>query len=220
MLAVAGVLDRHILDAIHETLADDAPFIDGGYSARGGARSVKHNEQLAPDSAPSRAIAGMIEQRLRAHPVVQAYARPRHFARIQVSRHRAGMGYGLHVDDARIDGVRTDLSFTCFLSMPEDYQGGALCVQEHGGERSIKLAAGDCLLYPASTLHRVEPVSDGERLVAVGWIASEVRDAEERAILYALDQALASLHDGVAREQLALTLHHIRGQLQRRWMDP
>ncbi|MHA7834150.1 MAG: Fe2+-dependent dioxygenase, partial [Algiphilus sp.] len=192
---------------------------DGGYSAAGGARSVKHNEQLAPNSAASRAIAQLIEQRLRTHPVVQAYARPRSFARIQVSRHRDGMGYGLHVDDARIDGVRTDLSFTCFLNAPEQYQGGALCVQEEGGERCVKLAAGDCVLYPASTLHRVEPVSEGERLVAVGWIASEVRDAGARAILYELDQALASLHEGVEREQLALTLHHIRGQLQRRWMD-
>lgn len=219
MLAVAGVLDRHTLDALREQLAAETPFIDGRHSARGSARSVKRNEQLAPESTASRAITRLIETRMRQHPVVQAYARPRAFPRIQLSRYRAGMAYGLHVDDARIEGARTDLSFTCFLSPPDSYQGGALCVQERGGERSIKLQAGDCLLYPASTLHRVETVTGGERLVAVGWITSDIRDAGQRAILYDLDNALAALHDGADREDVALSIAHIKGQLQRRWMD-
>lgn len=219
MLAVAGVLDRHTLDALHEQLAAEAPYIDGGHSARGSARSVKRNEQLAPDSPASRAVTRLVETRMREHPVVQAYARPRAFPRIQLSRYRVGMAYGLHVDDARIAGTRTDLSFTCFLSSPDSYQGGALCVQEHGGERCIKLQAGDCLLYPASTLHRVEEVTAGERVVAVGWICSDIRDAGQRAILYDLDSALAALHEGADRERVALSLAHIKGQLQRRWID-
>lgn len=219
MLAVAGVLDHPTLDAIREQVASDAPFIDGAHSARGSAQSVKRNEQLAPDSPASRAVARLIETRMRHHPVVQAYARPRAFARIQLSRYTVGMAYGLHVDDARIEGARTDLSFTCFLSAPDSYEGGELCIQEHGGERSIKLQAGDCLLYPASTLHRVAKVTAGERLVAVGWITSEIRDAGQRAILYDLDSALAALHDGTDRQSVALSLSHIKGQLQRRWFE-
>jgi len=220
VLAVAGVLDSPTLDAIHEQLASDAPFIDGAHSARGRAQSVKRNEQLAPDNPSARAVTRLIETRMRHHPVVQAYARPRAFARIQLSRYAVGMGYGLHVDDARIEGARTDLSFTCFLSAPERYEGGELCIQEHGGERSIKLQAGDCLLYPASTLHRVAPVTAGERLGAVGWITSDIRDAGQRAILYDLDNALAALHDGADRQSLSLALSHIKGQLQRRWINP
>ena len=116
------------------------------------ARRAKRNEQLAP-SRTATGIAKLVEERLRAHPVIAAYARPSAFARIQVNRYAEGMQYGWHVDDAHIGGMRTDLSFTCFLSAPDDYDGGELVVTESAGERRIKLPAGDCFVYPADTVH-------------------------------------------------------------------
>ena len=90
------------------------------------------------------------------------------------------MTYGTHVDDAIMGGVRTDLSFTLFLSDPESYQGGALVIDDAYGERDVRLPAGELILYPSTTLHRVDPVTSGVRLAAVGWVRSFVRDSSRR----------------------------------------
>jgi PKHD-type hydroxylase len=126
------------------------------------------------------------------------------------------MEYGAHTDDALMGDefhpLRTDLAFTLFLSDPTTYDGGALIVESRGGEQAVKLAAGDCVLYPAGTIHRVEPVTRGERLAAVGWVQSVVRDAARREILFDLSKARARV--SASREDLLLLDKSIGGLLR------
>jgi PKHD-type hydroxylase len=219
VLAIGGALDAATLEAIRERLtAEEHARIDGRATANGRAREAKHNEQLAP-SAAGDAVTKLVAERLRANPVFAAYARPRDFPRLQVSRYGTGMRYDWHVDAARIAGMRTDLSFTCFLSEKQHYEGGELVIAEDGGERHIRLEAGDCFVYPASTLHRVNPVTRGERWAVVGWVRSEIRDGEQRRLLYDLDNVMAALDANGARLDLELALAGIRGRLQRMWME-
>jgi PKHD-type hydroxylase len=127
-----------------------------------------------------------VEQALLHHEVFVAAARPKRLVRLLISRYEPGMTYGTHVDDALMDGVRPDLSFTLFLSDPATYEGGALVIEDTYGERMVKLPAGELILYPSTTLHRVDPVTSGVRLAAVGWVRSYVRDPEHREILFDL----------------------------------
>ena len=103
------------------------------------------------------------------------------------------MEYGSHVDDALMNGIRTDVSFTLFLSDPDSYDGGALVIESSGGEDDIKLPAGSLVAYPSTTLHRVQPVTKGARLAAVGWARSFIRDPARRELLFDLDTARQSL---------------------------
>lgn len=211
---VAGALDAQTITALRQRLADDAVFTDGRGTAAGLAREVKHNEQLAA-SRTARAVERLVAQRLQAHPVFAAAAQPRDFARIQVSRYQPGMAYGLHVDAALMDGRRCDLSFTCFLSEPDAYDGGELVVHHAGSEQCVKLPPGDCCLYPAGSLHRVNEVRRGERLAVVGWVRSLIRDHEQRALLFELDNAMARLNPGPE----ALSLARVRNGLLRMWAE-
>ena len=134
-----------------------------------------------------------------------------------VSRYRAGQSYGLHTDDALMGGLRSDLSFTLFLSPPESYEGGALIVADALEERAFKLPAGALLLYSSTTLHRVEPVSSGMRLCLVGWVQSWLRDPGQREILFDLDGAIAELQAMRAAQSLVGRLARTRSNLLRLW---
>lgn len=217
-MRIADVLDAPSLDAVRSSLDDPALFEDGRRTAGWHAREVKRNLQ-----ATSRGLAGgvlrKIEQALLAHEVLVAAARPKRLVRLLISRYEPGMTYGTHVDDAMIDGVRTDLSFTLFLSDPASYQGGALVVEDSYGERAIKLPAGELILYPSTTLHRVEPVTAGVRLAAVGWLRSYVRDAERREILFDLETALRQVHAEQGKSAIFDLLVKTRTNLLRRWAE-
>lgn len=217
-LHIAGVLDADTRAAISGHLADEADFVDGTDTAGGLARAVKYNQQLA-DTPAARAITRLVEQRLRAHPVFMAAARPRDFVRLQVSRYLPGMAYGEHVDAALIDRRRTDLSFTCFLSAPDDYDGGELVVRHAGGEQAVKLPAGDCFLYPAGSVHRVSEVTSGQRLAVVGWVRSLIRDSERRELLFGLENTMERVADGAEPAEVALELARLRNALLRRWVE-
>lgn len=216
MLHIARCLEPGDLDALREVAAD-ADFADGRGTAGGAAERVKHNEQAQPDQ-----VAGalrLVEQRLRACELFHQAARPAAFPRLLLSRYGPGMQYGTHVDQALIAEQRTDLSFTLFLTGPEDYDGGELVIEDTSGERAWKLPAGDLLLYPSIFLHRVNEVTRGERLAVVGWVTSRVRDPGERELLFDLEQAVrAEWHSGGASEQLG-RLSRIRNNLLRRWVD-
>jgi PKHD-type hydroxylase len=136
-----------------------------------------------------------------------------------LSRYRAGQTYGLHVDDALMGGVRTDISFTLFLSPPETYDGGALIIEDSLEARAVKLSAGSVFLYPSTTLHRVEPVTAGERLVVVGWVQSRIRAAEKREVLFDLDRSIAELHASAGKSALFDTLCKTRSNLLRMWAE-
>lgn len=189
-LHIPNVLSSPMLDAIGNDIAA-LPFEDGRKTAGWHAREVKANLQGAPSPGLSR-IQSAIVSALTASEVFQALALPVRIAPPLVSRSGDGGGYGRHVDDAimgRSQPLRSDLSVTVFLSDPASYDGGELVIETLSGEDSAKFAAGDAVLYPSTTLHRVEPVTRGSRIVAATWVQSRVREAWQREMLIDLDRA-------------------------------
>jgi PKHD-type hydroxylase len=175
----------------------EADFEDGKATAGYRAKLVKDNQQVRKD-AP-----GLVENRklilaqLRKHPGFRTAAFAKAIRPILVSRYRPGMQYGLHVDDPLMGSERkerSDVAMTLFLSAPESYDGGELYFESPWGAQEIKLPAGSAVIYPASTLHRVNPVTRGERIAAVTWMESFVRDPARRELLAELDRVRAFLH--------------------------
>ena len=213
-LAIAGILTGAEVAAIRDAAAD-LPFGDGRATAGARAREVKANDQALPSTGRD-AILDKARAAIQAHPVFRAAARPRHLTPLLLSRYRVGQTYGLHVDDALMGGLRTDLSFTLFLSDPDTYDGGALAIEDRLGPREVRLAAGDMILYPSTTLHRVTPVTRGERLAIVGWVESWMRGAAEREVMFDLDQIAAGMPPDAPRE-LADLLAKVKSNLTRLW---
>lgn len=193
LLQIVAVLTPAEVDAIRAALAEPTIWRDGTSTAAGAARAVKNNRQAAPDHPAVRGVTEKIARAVLAHPTVAAAAQPASLVRLMLNRYGAGMEYGDHVDAAYIDGQRTDVSFTVFLSDPAAYEGGDLVIDAAGAEDRIKLAAGDLVLYPATSVHRVERVARGERIAAFGWIRSRIRSAENRAMVFDLERALVEL---------------------------
>jgi PKHD-type hydroxylase len=195
MICIANVLTSEALEKVRSHL-DSAPFVDGKTTAGWHARLVKHNQQVPANAPALEKVRSIIQTALQQHPVFQMAALPQSIAPILLSRYEPGMSYGSHVDNAYMNAaaigstaMRSDLSMTLFLSDPEDYEGGELVIESSHAEQPVKLAAGSLVLYPSTTLHRVETVTAGVRLAAVTWIQSLVRDAAEREILFDLDTA-------------------------------
>lgn len=209
---IGGLFERHELAALREAVAA-LPWEDGARTAGPMARSVKRNAQAAPGRARD-AVLRKVEAALLSSPAFVSAARPRTFARLVVSRYAGGDAYGSHVDDPIIDGARTDLSFTLFLSDPDSYRGGALVIEDRIEDRAFKLDAGELVLYPSHTLHRVEGVTEGTRLAVVGWLTSWVREPAQREVLFDLDAAVAAAAGDRAQ---ALRLARVRAHLMRMW---
>jgi PKHD-type hydroxylase len=200
IICIGNVLTSDEIQTIVSKL-DAELFIDGKLTAGRYAQSVKQNLQLSSQSDVAKSIKEAIAQALQRHPLIQMAARPKRIRPVLISRYEPGMKYGSHVDNAIMktgdDIMRTDLSLTLFLSPPTTYDGGELTIETHQGEQQFKLDAGCVVLYPSSTLHRVEPVTKGIRLAAVTWIQSLIRDPNQREILFDLDtvkQALFEQH--------------------------
>lgn len=193
-------------------------FDDGRNTAGRYAREVKANDQAAP-SPGGDAILARVDRALKEHAVFRSAARPRAISPLMLSRCREGQTYGLHVDDALMGGLRTDLAFTLFLADPASYDGGALIIEDPLEARAIKLAAGDMILYPATTLHQVEPVSRGERLAVVGWVQSMIREAERREMLFDLDLAVEAVFARDGKTPLFDRLAKTRSNLLRMWAE-
>lgn len=220
-LTLSGVLDAGQLATATE-LAATLRWVDGAATAGPAARAVKHNEQADLSSRTGAKLRDMLGEAIRAHPVLAAAAQPRRFSSLLVSRTQDGGAYGLHVDnpfmgtgDARL---RTDLSFTLFLSEPDSYEGGELEIHHAGNTHHAKAAAGDLILYPSTSLHQVRPVTSGQRIVCAGWIESSIRDAAAREILFDLENLRATLgqtHD--VRSPEYLTLSKSIANLMRLW---
>lgn len=216
-LAIDGVLDAATVGAIRAEVAGLA-FEDGAKTAGRFAREVKANDQAAASEARDGVLA-LVGRALHDNPLFAAAARPRAMTPLILSRYRIGQTYGLHVDDALIGGLRTEISFTVFLSDPDSYDGGALILEDSLEARAVKLAAGSVFLYPSTTLHRVEPVTRGERLAVVGWVQSRIRQADQREILFDLDRSIAELHAGSGKSALFDTLCKTRSNLLRMWVE-
>lgn len=217
ILVIGNVLDQHEVAALRAA-ADKLDYVDGKTTAGRYARGVKQNLQAKPSKALD-ALFEKVRGSLSGHEVFQAGARPRKFARMLLSRYRSGMEYGLHVDDPIMNGNRTDMSFTLPLSDPADYDGGGLVIDDGVEERVIRLEAGDAVLYPTSALHRVEPVTRGERMAVVGWVTSRVRDAARREVLYDLDVATREVFAASGKTPAFDRLFKAKSNLYRMWAE-
>ncbi len=193
---IPAVLSASELESIRADLGG-AGWADGRVTAGVRAAAVKANAQLPPDGAVAQKWAGPVQQALLRQPRFIAAALPLRTLPPLFSRYGPGDHYGPHIDNAiRPAGpvtVRTDLAATLFLSDPASYDGGALHIETSLGSQRVKLAAGDLLLYPATTRHEVEPITRGTRLAAIFWVQSMVRDAAARALLFDLDQTVQAL---------------------------
>ncbi len=216
---IPGLLTSEELAQITQALSK-AEFIDGKLTAGWHAKKVKNNEQLQGESAQD--LRNIVEKALLRHPLFQAGARPRQVHSILFSRYQSGMSYGRHTDNAFMGGNqlnRADLSFTLFLNRPEDYEGGALITEGADHEQGYKLAANTAFIYPSSTLHRVEEVTSGQRLVAVGWVQSLIKDPAEREILFDLDTARRSLFSKSGKGDEFDLISKSLANLLRKWAD-
>jgi PKHD-type hydroxylase len=186
---------------------------------------VKHNLQLAQDSAAARQGGEAIVRALERHPEFIGAALPRHVYPPLFNRYEPGMAFGAHVDNAvrQIPGshhrLRIDVSATLFLSPPQDYDGGELIIEDTFATHAVKLAAGDLVIYPASSLHRVQPVTRGARVAAFFWVQSMVRDDGGRRLLYDMDTAIRELTAAGAEGPALLRLTGCYHNLLRRWAD-
>jgi PKHD-type hydroxylase len=198
--------------------AEQLAFVDGKATAGWSAREVKQNRQ-ASGGALLDSLRLRVETALRNNLTFQMAVRPKHFSPILFAKYSGGEAYGLHVDDAIMSGSRADVAFTVFLAPPDSYDGGALILDTAAGEEAIKLPAGSAFVYPATTLHRVEPVMGGERFVAVGWVRSYIRSAEQRELLFDLDRARRTIfaRDGNSPEFNLLSKS--TANLIRMWAD-
>lgn len=217
MIVLAEVMSPADAARICETLSQ-APFRDGRTTAGPAARKVKHNEQARGDDPQVAALAASVRAALERHATFQGLVRPIRWSNLMFSRYGPGQHYGRHTDDAAMsdeDGwrLRTDVSFTVFLSDPATYEGGALRLFGPEGERSFRPAAGSAVLYPTGLVHEVTPVTSGVRMACVGWAQSLVRRADQRELLYDLDCARRDLPEGPAR----LLLDKAVGNLLRMW---
>jgi PKHD-type hydroxylase len=206
-----------VLGIINSLHAESNSFVSGKATAGAQARQVKNNDQSAGPAAQA-AIAA-VRDALLANAVFKASARPKEIMGMLVSRYQKGMAYGSHVDDALMGGKRTDLSFTFFLGEPGSYDGGELVIEGNDGENAIKLPAGSVVVYPTTSLHRVAEITRGERLVVVGWVRSFIRNAEQREILFDLDQTAAALVAAQADRGMTDRIFKTRNNLIRMWAE-
>jgi len=214
------VLDPEQLSTAKALLAERS-FSDGAQSAGRAARRNKRNLEYSAANGGD-PVDNLIMNALLRHPVYLAAGLPRRVAAPLYARYQPGMEYGFHIDDPIMgagDPYRSDLAITLFLAEPDDYSGGELEIDTGFGLQSVKEAAGSGIMYPATTRHRVAPVTRGERLVVVTWVQSLIADGQQRALLYQLHQARESLlqerPDDPATRQVDLSYVN----LVRMWSD-
>ena len=218
---IQGVLDQDQLARVHALIAE-GQFVDGRASAGMAAKRVKHNEELTLQASRLAELNNQVMGSLVKHPVYQSAAMPLKVAAPYYAHYTTGMSYGEHVDDPVMgqgDVYRSDVSVTIFLNSPDEYEGGELVIQTAFGEQQVKLQAGDAILYPSSSVHRVASVTKGERLVAVSWIQSLVREPDKRALLHELNQARETLLHDKPDSTEARQVNQSYVNLVRMWSD-
>ena len=226
MLEIPKVLSSEQLERVAKMLAG-AKFVDGKLSAGSRAGTVKHNQELDPNSADTDTLNELVVGNLFRHPLFQSAVLPSRLSSAFFVRYSPGMSYGDHIDDPVMGNLtgegnryRSDVAITIFLNDPHSYDGGELVVRTAFGEQAVKLAAGNALAYPASSLHRVREVSRGERLVAVAWAQSLVRDAARRELLYELDVARQALIRVTPKAEVTENIDRVYANLLRMWAEP
>lgn len=222
MLHIPEVLTRDEVAYIRGRL-EKARWQDGRSSAGHQAAGVKSNAQLPHDAPEAAELSAMVEAALRRHPLFVSAAIPHIILTPRFNAYEVGAQFGNHIDGALQNDVgrgivaRTDISTTLFLAEPDEYDGGELIVEDTYGAHEVKLPAGDAILYPSTSLHRVEPVTRGVRLASFLWCQSRVRDEAHRRMLFELDMTVLKLRSeqGDTPEVVSLTgLYH---NLLRQW---
>jgi PKHD-type hydroxylase len=220
LLPIPEVLTKAELETIQRRLAGVA-WEDGRATAGPQSARVKHNLQLPETGADARELGEIVLRALGRSALFMTSALPRVVYPPLFNKYEEGMSFGAHVDNAiralpgSTRSIRTDLSATLFLN--DDYDGGELLIDDAAGARSAKLPAGSMILYPATTLHRVAPVTRGQRLAAFFWVQSMVKDEDERRLLFELDRSIVELGLGAPDHPSVARLTNVYHNLVRKW---
>jgi len=223
LLHIPDVLSHEQVTRIRAAL-DAADWTDGRETVGAQGAQVKRNQQLPDAAALRRQLGQLVLAALAASPLYHAATLPLRTLPPRFNRYEDGGQYGFHVDGAVMAlsadaSLRSDVSCTLFLSDPDDYDGGELIVSDTYGEHEVKLAAGDLIVYPSSSLHRVAPVTRGRRLASFFWVQSLVRDDGRRRLLFELDTSIQTLTRSGADASALLQLTGIYHNLLRQWAE-
>lgn len=224
MLHIPNVLDKASVQHMREQLLASQEWVDGLETVGAQGAEVKRNLQLKDTCELKQELGRRILQALHQNPLFFAAALPAKILPPRFNRYEGGGTYGFHVDGAVMalnsgEQLRSDLSCTVFLNEPEDYEGGELTVADTYGDHTVKLPAGDAILYPSSSLHCVSPVTRGMRLASFFWIQSLVRDEKNRRTLFEMDTAITQLRNTHADRDATVQLTGVYHNLLRQWAE-
>jgi PKHD-type hydroxylase len=222
LVVIPQVLGAAQLEQVRAMLAG-GHFVDGRLSAGKSAGRVKNNEELHANASQMERLNKLVMGSLVQNAVYQAATMPCRIAAPYYARYTPGMHYGDHIDDPVMGPpggqYRSDVSTTVFLNEPDQYAGGELVIRTSYGEQAIKLPAGDAVVYPSSSLHHITEVTSGERLVAVTWAQSMLRDPQQRELLYQLYQAREKLLHKQPEADETTAVDHVYVNLVRMWAE-
>ena len=202
-----------------------AEWVDGNVTAGHQSRQVKYNLQLPEESQEARELGDMVHRALYKSPLFMSAVLPHQVFPPLFNRYDAGMTFGAHVDNAirthpqQPVRIRTDVSATLFISAPEDYDGGELVVEDTYGTHEVKLPAGDLIIYPATSLHNVTPITRGSRIASFFWTQSLIRDVSKRALLFDLDMSIIQLTRDHPEHPSLVSLTSVYHNLLRQWAE-
>lgn len=222
LLKIPQVLTKDQVASCKELLLA-ADWADGSITAGYQSAQAKHNLQLPENSPAARQLGDLVLQALAQNKLFMSAALPLKIFPPLFNCYQGGQSFGVHVDNAirQVPGtpvkVRTDLSMTLFFSEPEEYEGGELVIEDTYGAHSVKLAAGDMVLYPSTSLHKVTPVTKGRRLASFFWLQSMVASDEKRSLLFDMDMAIQSLRQQLADSREIVQLTGVYHNLLRQW---
>jgi PKHD-type hydroxylase len=224
LLHVPDVLSADQVSACRKALTD-AAWADGRVTAGHQSIRARDNLQLPEDSPVARELGALVLVAIERNPLFLSAALPAKIFPPLFNCYRTGQSFGVHIDNAvrQFRGsqfrIRTDLSVTLFLSAPEEYEGGELVIEDTYGPHRVKLPAGHLILYPASSLHKVEAITRGARIASFFWVQSMVRDDSERALLFDLDNAIQRLSAARPDDPTLVQLTGVYHNLLRRWSE-
>lgn len=220
LIPIENFLNKQTVKKFRESL-EDTSWEDGKNTAGGQAQQLKSNLQLASEDPIGKQLGQHILNILAQHPIFISAALPKKIFPPKFNNYQNNGHYGLHIDNAIMylpdnEVMRTDLSATLFLSEPEEYSGGELCIETQYGIQEVKLPAGDMILYPSTSLHQVKPVTSGKRISSFFWIESLISDSHQREILFDLDQSIQALRNENTHNEVS-RLTGIYHNLVRKW---
>ncbi|MDP5142365.1 Fe2+-dependent dioxygenase [Rheinheimera baltica] len=222
LLKIPQVLNKAQVAACRDVLLA-ADWADGSSTAGYQSAQAKHNLQLPEQSQDALQLGELVLQALSGNKLFMSAALPLKIFPPLFNCYQGGQSFGVHVDNAirQVPGtpvkVRTDLSMTLFISEPQDYDGGELVIEDTFGAHKVKLAAGDMVLYPSTSLHKVTPVTRGRRLASFFWLQSMVASDEKRSLLFDMDMAIQALRQKVADSNEIVQLTGVYHNLLRQW---